>query len=165
MTARTALLLALLATAGCAPQGTFPSVAPRAAEREFSTEEPTRTPIEVPSDAALGAHVTALRQQAAEGDRAFAAAEGPAAAAIGRAGAPQSERWVEAQLAFSRLEAARAQTMAALTALDQLAIGRADLPTNDEDVAAIDAAIVFAEEIAGRQQQRLEALRPRLSPP
>ena len=158
-----ALLLAASALAACVPQGDVPSLAVRPAERDRTTLPPVRPAVEVPSDPALGQHVVELQRLAAEGDRAFDAAFGPTEAAIARTGAPASEAWVEAQLALSRLEAARNDTSRALTELDRLAIDRAAVPTNESDYAAILAAIAAVEAIAAVQQRRLDTLRARLS--
>ena len=158
-----ALPLVASALAACVPQGDVPSLAVRPAERDRTTLPPVRPAVEVPSDPALGQRVVELLRLAAEGDRAFDAAFGPTEAAIARAGAPASEKWVEAQLALSRLESARNDTSRALTELDRLAIDRAAVPTNESDYAAILAAIASVEAIAAVQQRRLVTLRARLS--
>jgi len=156
-------LLAALAVAGCVPQGEFPSLAPRPAERDRSMEPPVHEAVATPTDPALRQRVAELERQAAEGDRAFDAAFAAAEASVGSAGAAQSESWVEAQQALSRLEAARTGTMRALTELDRLAIDRADRATSVEDFAAIDAAIEMAQGLAEGQQARIAALRARLA--
>ena len=158
-----ALLLAISALAACVPQGDVPSLAVRPAERDRTTLPPVRPTLDVPSDPALGQRIAELQRDAAAGDRAFDAAFGPTEAAIVRAGAPASESWVEAQLALSRLEAARNDTARALTELDRLAIDRAAVPTNEADYAAILEAIAAVEAIAALQQRRLDGLRARLS--
>ena len=157
-----AILLAASALAGCVPQGDFPSLAPRPAERNRSMEPPVRERAATPTDPALRRRVVELERQAADGNRAFDAAFAPTERAIGRAGAALSDSWVEAQQALSRLEAARTETMRALTELDRLAIDRADLATSEEDFAAIEAAIAEAQRLAAGQQDRLQRLRMRL---
>ena len=157
-----AILLAASALGGCVPQGDFPSLAPRPAERDRSMEPPVRERIATPADPALRRRVTELERQAAEGNRAFDAAFGPAETAVARAGASESDSWVAAQQALSRLEAARTETMRALTGLDRLAIDRADLATSEEDFGAIEAAIAAAQRLAADQQERLQRLRERL---
>ena len=166
MTARTsarlALAAALLAAAACAPSDGFPSLAERPAERDVSIAAPVRPAVEVPSDPAVHVRIAQLERQASEGDRGFEAALGAVAASIGVAGPAGSDSWVEAQQALSRLEAVRGPTTTALAELDALAIGRAEVPTNSEDFAAIHAAIGRVEGIAESQQQRLDQLRAQL---
>ena len=156
---------AVAALAGCAPaQNGFPSLALRPAELETSIEEPRRPTVEVPSDPQLRARIAELERQAAEGERSFGAALAPTEAAVARAGAAGSESWIEAQQALSRLESTRAPTTGALAELDQLALARAEVPTNGEDFAAINVALNGVERIADSQKQRWESLRARLAP-
>ena len=63
----TRLLAATFLLAGCAAEGDFPSLAPRPAERDRSTEEPARPPVDVADDAALRGRVAELLEQAAAG--------------------------------------------------------------------------------------------------
>ena len=158
-----ALLTTVVALAGCAQNGEFPSLMPRPQEQGFSLVEPRRAPVEVPGDAELRQRVAELRGQAARGETEFDAAYGAADRATARAGAPESESWIEAQQALSRLEAARGAVTEALAGLDRLATARADLPTSDEDEAAINDAFVAVRLVAERQQARLTRLRDRLS--
>jgi hypothetical protein len=158
-----AILTAASLLAGCAPQGDFPSLARRPAEDDRSVEEPVRPAVEVARDEALRARVAELRGQAGAGDRAFDNAYAAAEAAVARAGTRESESWIEAQQALSRLEATREATMRAVAELDQLAIGRIDAPTNEEDFSAINEAIAAAERIALAQQDRYDRLRGRLA--
>ena len=158
-----ALPFALPALVGCVAEDGFPSLAQRPAELDRSIEEPVRPRFDVPSDPALRVRIAALVDQARGGDRDFAAASGPAEAAVGRAGGAGSESWVEAQLAVSRLEASRTATSRALAELDQLALARAEVATSAEDFAAIEAALAEVEAIATGQQQRWDRLRGRLA--
>jgi hypothetical protein len=150
---------ALLLAAGCTTEGPFPSLEPRAIEQEDPLAEPVRTPPAVATDPALRARAGELLAQARLGEREFEAALGPASAAARAAGAPGSERWIEAQQAISRAEAARAPTMTALAELDRLAVERAAMPTAEEDFAAVRSALAEAERLAREQQRRLDALR------
>jgi hypothetical protein len=146
--------------AGCVSQGPFPSLAPRPAEREDWSEEPVRTAPAVADDAALRGRIAALLEQAragARGDADLPAAE-RLAAHSGREG---SDSWIEAQQAISRLVAARGETGEALAELHQLRLARAAQPTSQGDLAALDAAIAAAEEMAARQQQRIDRIGPR----
>jgi hypothetical protein len=156
------LVVAALALPGCVPQGEFPSLEPRPAERDRSMEPPVREAAVTPSDPALRLRVSELEQQAARGQSDFDGAYARAEAAVRSAGSAESESWVEAQQAISRLEAARTETMRALTELDRLAIDQADMPTSNSDFAAIQAAIAAAQQLAEGQQARIEALRARL---
>ena len=154
-------LSALLAGAlvGCAPNGEFPSLEPRAIEQEDPLAEPVRTPPAVASDPALRARAAELLDEARRGEREFETALGAASAASRRAGAPGSESWVVAQQQISRAEAARAPTSTALAELDRLATERARLPTDEGDFTAIRSALDEAGRIAAGQQQRIDRLR------
>ncbi|HEX8641287.1 MAG TPA: hypothetical protein VF704_09050 [Allosphingosinicella sp.] len=164
---RAAAALAIAAAcglaAGCAERGDFPSLARRAVELDRSVEEPVRTPVEVPSEEALRVRVAELRGRAAAGDRAFEAAYGWAAAAVGAAGRRGSDGWTTAQQALSRLEATREPTMRAMSELDALIVERAGTPTNSGDFASINAAVAAVERMAVAQQQRFDRLRDRLN--
>lgn len=158
---RPALALSLLALGGCAAKGTFPSLAPRAVER-LSMDEPVRTPPAVPEDAQLEARIAALVSEARQGEAEFQAALGPARARVGRAGGSGSESWVEAQVAVSRLQAARAQTARALTTLDALSVERANAPTNAGQFQLLLAAVETVTALAEAQQATIDGLRARL---
>jgi hypothetical protein len=154
---------AVALAAGCAPQGGFPSLAPRPGEQQDWTEEPVRIAPAVASDAAMRQRLVALRGQAAQGERAFEADYGPAEAAIGRAGGEGSDSWVEAQQALSRLQAAQSEVTEALDQLEQVALARAQEPTNAEDLAAIDAARNAVAGIVAAQNARVARLAGRLN--
>src|SRR5690606_8578665 len=122
-------------------------------------EEPVRE-IPVPADdPALRSAVAALIEAARDGARSFDADFAAAEAVIARAGAEESESWVEAQQALSRLESARSRTAGAVDDLHQLNLSRADRPTSPADQQAIDSAIAEAEQIAAAQQARMDRLR------
>ena len=151
---RLALPAAMLPLIGaCAAQGPFPSLAPRAVERDlaggsapagcpdFPEAEPSAsapTPPIVNPDPRLGA-------RAAD----FAEALPAARAAAESAGAVGTEGWIAAQQEISRLEAARARTVDALAELDALAISRSGVPVGEADYQAVLAA---AEEVRGLVQ-------------
>jgi len=113
----------------------------------------------IADDPALAERIAALTAEARAGWRDFEAEAGATERAAGTAGAAGSDSWLVAQQAISRLEASRARTMAARAELDRLALERQDRPTSPADRQAIEAAIVEAEEIAGRQQARLQRIR------
>ena len=156
-----AALLAL--AAGCAPQGSYPSLAPRPGER-LSTDEPVRVRPEVAADPALAAEVAELLARARRGEAAFQAALPAARAGVARGGAAGSDSWIEAQQAVSRLEGARAETAAALALLDSLSIERAARPTNTADFQALLSAVDTAQALANAQKAEIDSLRGRLRP-
>jgi len=156
---RFAAVFAAALAAACRPNGDFPSLEPRAIEREDPLEEPVRTPPAVPSDPALRARAAELASQARQGERDFEAALGSASAAARRAGSPGSEGWVVAQQQISRAEAARAPTSTALAELDRLAAERARMATDEGDFEAVRSALDEAERLSAGQQQRLDRLR------
>jgi hypothetical protein len=155
---RPAAFLLGFALAGCVTQGPFPSLAPREGET-LPIAEPVRTPAAVADDAALAARIEALLAQARHGMSAFDAAFGATARAAAAAGAAGSDSWIAAQVAISRLEAARTETTDAGAELDRLAEARADQPTSAADRAALAAAIAEADRLAAGQQLRIDRLR------
>ncbi len=144
--------------AGCVAEGAFPSLAPRAAERELNEEPETAVPA-IPSDPALTARAAELVLLARAGEREFSRAYPEARPAARAAGVEGSESWVVAQEWISGLEAARVETMRALAELDQLLLARAGQPTSESDFAALQAALEEAERIAANQQTRIDSLR------
>jgi hypothetical protein len=158
------LLIPMLAcAAGCVPEGSFPSLAPRAVER-LSADEPLRIQAAVPADPALAAQVGLLLARARQGQAEFQAGLPAARAGVARAGAAGSDSWVEAQQAVSRLEGARAETAAALTELDSLSIERAARPTNAADFQALLSALRAAQGLADAQKAETDRLQRQLRP-
>jgi len=152
----------LAALAGCAAQGTFPSLQPRAIEQSVATEVPARAQVPVASEPALRARAAELLALARRGQGDFDTAHVQASAAAARAGASGTESWTLAQQAISRVEAARDETTRALAELDQLVVARAGQPTNQEDFEAIHSALTEAQRLAEEQQARLARLRARV---
>lgn len=183
MATRFPLLLAGLAASlsGCVNQGEFPSLAPRAAERELSGEpvppclaEPGDSlspadpalPSPPPDDPQLSAEVERLLGQARGGERAFAAILPAARRSVGRAGPAGSELWIEAQQDVSRLEAARAPTVQALADLDMLSIRRSgDSGTSAADRERVLQATQQVRALAEDQRSELARLVAALSQP
>jgi hypothetical protein len=153
-----ALVVAMTASA-CTPDGEFPSLAPRAIERQDPLAEPVRTFPDVPADPALRARAAELLAEARRGEAEFAAAYTLARAAAARSGEAGSESWIEAQQALSRAEAARAPTTVALAELDRLLIERSAIPTAAGDLAALQETLAEIERLFVAQQQRLDPLR------
>jgi hypothetical protein len=157
------LIPALTLAGGCAARGPFPSLAPRPAER-LSMDEPVREAVAVAPDPQLAGRLAALLADARRGQAEFETVLPGARGSVGAAGAAGSESWIEAQKAISRLEAARALTVAALAQLDELGVERAALSTNAEQLATLLAAMQSAETLARGQQSELDRLRASLGP-
>jgi hypothetical protein len=157
------LVPVLSLAAACAPEGSFPSLAPRAVER-LSTEEPVRAEPAVPADPSLSGQVAQLLASARKGNADFQAELPAARASVARAGAAGSDDWVEAQQAVSRLEGARAETAAAVTQLDALSIERAARPTNAADFQALLGALEIAQSLADGQKAEIDRLQGQLRP-
>ena len=168
-----AVLLALPLVGGCAAQGTFPSLAPRAVERDLTggsapagcpdirapAADPTlAAPPPVNPDPQLGARTAELLAAARAGQADFAGALPQARAAAERAGTVGSESWVAAQLEISRLEAARARSVDALAELDSLAIRRSGVPVSEEDYQAVLAAAQEVRALTQAQQAELDRI-------
>lgn len=175
-----ALLLATVLLSACASQGSFPSLAPRAAERgqaggsapalcpgaEAPAVEPVaQAPAPPASDPGLRSRITDLLAQARAGQTEFASLLPEARAAIGRGGAAESEAWIEAQQQLSRLEAARARTVEALAELDSLGISRSAAPSAEQDREAIVRAEDEVRALAEAQAAELARLSGGLGAP
>jgi hypothetical protein len=159
-----AIAVPLLAAAGCAAPGPYPSLAPRPAEKAYADDADERQPTAQPDDPALAAGIDRLAAAATAGAAAFDSALPAAAAAAAAAGATGSDSWVEAQQAVSRLEAARAQTTAALADLDALAVERAKAGTlGPGDGERLRSAIAESQALADAQADRVARLEARLS--
>ena len=139
MTRRSFLLLPAAATllASCTAQGSFPSLEPRAVERQYGALPPAtgpcatarqagcntasaETPPPAPpaDDPALRARVAELVDAARQGDQDFAKRLLDTADRIAHAGATGSDAWVGAQQELSRLESARSKTLDAVAGLE-----------------------------------------------
>jgi Meckel syndrome type 1 protein len=166
-----------LLLAGCAAQGDFPSLAPRAAEGELSPaaacersgcsvvpDPAAAAPAPVANDPQLAARISELAERARAGGRAFAALLPDAQGSVARAGAAGSEPWVQAQQLVSRLEGARSPTADALAELEALAIARSeDAGTSQEDRERVLAAVQEIRALAQAQRAELERLSGQLS--
>lgn len=147
----------------CAAKGPFPSLAPRAVEAELAGEAEPAPPAPPPSDPSVATRIAALTAEARKGDAAFEPALAAARDAVAKAGAAQSEGWVEAERALSRAEAARAGTTTALADLAALSLAEAGRAANPADREAIEAAIAEVQAITDRQTERLDGLKASLS--
>ena len=153
------ILIPLLAAAGCAAPGPYPSLAPRSAEKAYADDADERKPTPQPDDPALAAEIDRLAASARDGAAGFDSAFGAAEAAANGAGAAGSESWIEAQQALSRLETARAQTTAALADLDRLGVERTGAGTLGEgDRERLGRALAEIQALADAQADRLRRL-------
>lgn len=178
---RAACLIAATALlGGCASQGTFPSLAPRAVEMEMAgpdqplppcavgagvaaaPEKPVPAPVA--DDPALRSRIGELVATARTGDTAFTATLDDLGSAIAGAGAAGSESWIAAQLALSRSEAARAPTATALADLTALALSKAAGPVSEADRQVLGSAIAEVETMSARQIAEIDRAKASISP-
>jgi hypothetical protein len=165
--------------AGCAEQGSFPSLAPRPIEYTLSgrpvppciageaggAAAPAEAAPSAPAqDPEIAASIERLLGSARQGQSDFAAILPAAQAAAMRAGAAGSEGWIAAQQEISRLEAARVRTQDALAELEALSLKC----SNDRNASAADLQRVTTatEEVRGLatgQQAEIDRLSASLS--
>jgi hypothetical protein len=160
-------LMLFVTLAGCAARGPFPSLAPRAVEKELAAlDEAKPVPTVLPDDPAVAAQTNALLAEARRGQGDFETASSAAEKMVRAAGSAGSDSWVEAQQAVSRLEAVRTRTATALGDLDAFVLERAQAtpPLSAADFARIEAVIAEVQAIAARQQERIAALQSSLAP-
>ena len=168
MAVRSLLLPAIAASliaSGCASRT---DVAARLEPRAAEAIDPR---IAIPSDEvvgpvspALAAELRRLVAQAEAGDRDFVARQDAAVSATTRAGAPQSESWIEAQLQVSALIAARAPVARAMGDID--ALGAEALVTKGYILAgdrkAVERAAATVSAIDEREARLIQSLGDRL---
>ncbi len=161
-----AALMALplaLAASGCAAvdQGSFPSLAQRAVERQASSvaSQPATPPIPAPATATVEQAIRGLAQDANGGETAFRAALtlNRESVLAGRGASMGSEGWAVAERALSRIDAARAPTLFALAELDRLVITQADAG-NSSAVAALSAEQARVAALSEAQRSLLQEL-------
>ncbi|MGA9582650.1 MAG: hypothetical protein WBR13_11860 [Allosphingosinicella sp.] len=154
-----AIFVPLLAAAGCAAPGPYPSLAPRPAEKAYAEDAEERKPIPQPDNPALAAEIDRLLAAARTGAGEFDSALPAAQAAASRSGAAGSDSWLEAQQALSRLESARARTTAAVADLDQLAVERISAGTlGSGDSERLRRAMEEMQALTSAQADRLQRL-------
>lgn len=155
----------LILMSGCAATGPFPSLAPRAIERELAEADAAEArPVLIPDNPDLALRVNALLVEAKNSQAEFERAADEATDRARTAGPAGSDSWIEAQQVVSRLESARATILRALADLDALGLARASEPTSTADLARIQAAMAEAQALADAQQERIERLESSLSP-
>lgn len=158
-----ATAFALLMAAACAPEGPYPSLAPRPIEKAMADSEELPAPAAVSDDAGLPARIAALTAQARRGEAEYQAALPDARSAAAGAGASGSDSWIVAQQALSRLEAARATTAAALVDLDALALAEASArPLSAADKERLDAATRETQAMADKQRAEIARLQAKI---
>lgn len=160
-------LLALTALAGCAgSSGPFPSLLPRPIERELGDPAIPPKVAPVPDDPEVAARASGFVATAREGDRGFRAALPAAEEAVRHAGAVGSDRWIQAQEAVSRAEAAQQPTTRALSELDRYATDRANAkPLSAGDLARLQAAEAKVERLSDAQHAEIARLQRALKSP
>lgn len=157
-------ILPLVAAAGCAAPGPYPSLAPREAERLYASGDPVRVAPDAPDRAGLASRIAALLAEGRSGNARFEEALGSARSLASRAGSPGSESWIAAQQALSRAEAARAATVGALADLDALAVEEArKAPLSPGDYRRLVEGTAALQAIADRQHDQLARLQGALS--
>ena len=169
------LLLASTLLPACAPTGGTPSLAPRAIEYQLSGRPLppclAGTPTPAPSAAAptaqdprLGPELDRLLGAARAGQSEFAAALPAAQRSASRAGASGSEAWIAAQLALSRLEAARGRTVDTLTEIEALLLARSNAAdANAQDLQRLEAAAAEVRSLAEAQEAEIDRISSALS--
>ena len=177
-----AVMLGSLLLAGCMVSGSSPSLAPRAVEREYSNAPPPTGPCRLQGDGCfeggsderpapppladdvqLRTKVEALLSSARAGQAAFARQLEATGASVSRAGAQGSDGWIAAQQALSRLEAARAPVVDALTEFDALTLARSTQPTSESDRALLASGLEEVRRLADAQGAEVERLRAALA--
>jgi hypothetical protein len=153
----------LVLAAGCAPEGPYPSLAPRPMERALAETDIERPVPALPDDPAVAERARELSREAQRGQAKFEAALPAARAAAAAAGAVGSESWIAAQQALSRLEAARTTTTRALAELDAFAASQARArELSPGDLARLGEAVTAVQALADRQHEQLASLQAKL---
>lgn len=148
MISRPLLTLPLLGLlVGCVSTDPYPSLLPRAAEKQSFAEPDLPSPAAAAPDPALDARIATALKTLDERIAAFDAIASRAATQVARArgAAAGSESWLDAQVMLAELDSARSATLEVTTDLDDAASERAvalapDYPTLDEAVAKARAA-------------------------
>lgn len=160
------LLCAALATlSGCAvPEGPYPSLAPRAAEKLGFDEPAVAPPAPVAPDPALDAKLASNARDRAAATQAFdaGAARAERLARAARGAKAGSDRWLDAQTALAELDAARARHQDALGVLEDLAATRAQ--ALEPAYPALEQALTTARATSSAQTRRIDAIAASLAP-
>jgi hypothetical protein len=153
-------LTSAAAVAACAPPGPYPSLEPRPIEKALAASDEPTPEAPLPDDAGLPARIAALLAEARRGQ---ASALPAARATAASAGAAESESWIEAQQALSRLEAAGAVTGKAVSDLDALGLAEEQSRRlSPGDVERIEAAMREAEALVAAQKDEIARIKARI---
>jgi hypothetical protein len=156
----------LLIAAGCAPEGPYPSLAPRPMEKALAEADIERPVPALPGDPAVARRAEELSREADLGQAEFEAALPAARSAAAAAGGPGGESWIAAQQALSRLEAARTTTTRALAELDAYAATEARARRlSPADLSRLSEAVRAVQALADRQHEQVAALQAKLGSP
>lgn len=123
-----ALLLLPLLGACASPEGEYPSLDIRPAERVSGTLTPPPAPyVPPPTPAGVLGRLEQLAADAASAHRAFLAEAPAARSAVAAAGGAEfgSDGWARASVALAGLEGSRSKAMVALADLDRLMVDAA----------------------------------------
>jgi len=123
-----ALLLLPLLAACATPEGEYPSLDIRPAERASGTLQPPPTPyVPPPTPAPVVGRLEQLAADAASAHRAFLAEAPAARSAVAAASGAElgSDGWARASVAVAGLEGTRSRAMIALADLDRLMVDAA----------------------------------------
>jgi hypothetical protein len=157
------ILAAVGPVAACAPPGPYPSLEPRPIEKALAESEEPPAEAPIPDEAGLPARIAALTAEVRRGQREFDGVLPEARSAADRAGAPESESWIEAQQALSRLEAAGAVSGKALADLDALAMAEEQARrVSAGDLARLQAAIAMAQAVVDSQGSEVARIKGKI---
>jgi len=120
--------LALTLTAGCTRDDVaYPSLAHRTAEDRGFAEPEAPPPVPITADPKLDTAIAEIGDRLTAAGKAFdaGAARARSLAARARGARSGSEAWIAAQVSLAELDSARADTSAAATDANQLALDRA----------------------------------------
>lgn len=141
-----ALLLVPLLAACATPEGEYPSLAIRDAERVTGTLEPAPAQpyVPPPTPAAVLDRLDRLAADAASAHRAFLAEAPAARSTIAAASGAEvgSDGWARASVALAGLEGSRGKAMIALSDLDQLMVDAAVAGGDLERIVAVRNVVI-----------------------
>ena len=165
--ARPSLLLcaAIMPLSGCAvPEGPYPSLAPRPAEKLGFAEPPAPPPMTAAPDPALDRRLAENAQERSAAIEAFdsGATRAERLARLARGRKAGSEPWLDAQTAVAELDALRARHQDALGVLEDLAAARAQ--ALEPAYPALETAVQAARDESARQTGRIDAISATLAP-
>ncbi|UYY58948.1 hypothetical protein [Sphingomonas sp. S2-65] len=155
-------LLAIGLSACADPTGPYPSLLPRAVEKQNLAEPERRAPVAV-ADPALDARIATISASLDDAEKRFASAarDAEAKVAVARGLAAGSERWLDAQVALSTLDALRAPVTTLQTDLETLVIERG--ASGQPPYPALQEAAKRADAVGAGQASRISALEAALA--